>query len=83
MTAGFNVNGQTYFGTTETYNIDLGPDAKNISISSNTNTAFAPSLADYSYNSTTGILTINRLYNVYPISSATITVNYNKRTLDI
>lgn len=82
MTVGFNVNGQTYFGTTETYSIDLGPGAKNISLSSNTNTAFVSNLADYSYNSTTGILTINKLYNQYP-TTATITINYNKRKLDI
>ena len=82
MNVGFNVNGQTYFGTTQTYSIDLGPGAKNISLSSNTNTAFVSNLADYSYNSTTGILTVNKLYNQYP-TTATITVKYDKRKLDI
>ena len=78
MTTGFNINGKTYFGTTQTYSIDLGPGAKNISISSDTNTAFVSDLADYSYNSTTGILTINKLYNQYP-TTATITVKYDTR----
>ena len=82
MNVGFNVNGQTYFGTTQTYSIDLGPGAKNISLSSSTNTAFVSNLADYSYNSTTGILTVNKLYNQYP-TTATITVKYDKRKLDI
>lgn len=77
MTTGFNVNGQTYFGTIETYSIDLGPEAKNISLSSSTSSAFVSRLADYSYNSTTGILTVNKLYNQYP-TTATIIVNYDK-----
>ena len=67
MNVGFNVNGQTYFGTTQTYSIDLGPGAKNISLSSNTGSAFVTRLADYSYNSTTGILTINKLYYKYKV----------------
>ena len=79
MTTGFNINGTTYFGTTEKYSIDLGPGAKNISISSDTSSAFVTRLADYSYNSTTGILTVNKLYNMYPTSSATITVKYDTR----
>ena len=79
MTTGFNINGTTYFGTTQTYSIDLGPGAKNISLSSDTSSAFVSNLADYSYNSTTGILTINKLYNMYPTSSATITVKYDTR----
>lgn len=78
MTVGFNVNGELYFGTTEKYSTDLGPGAKNISLSSNTSSAFASNLADYYYNSTTGILTINRLYNKYP-TTATITVKYDTR----
>ena len=84
MTVGFNINGELYFGTTEKYSIDLGPNAKNISISSSTSAdlSFAPSLSDYSYNSTTGILTINRLYNKYP-TTAFITINYDERKLDI
>ena len=84
MTVGFNVNGQTYFGTTEKpyINIDLGPDAKNISFSSNTPSAFPAELTEYSYNSTTGILTINRVYYKYP-TTATITINYDKRKLNI
>ena len=79
MTVGFNINNQLYFGTTEKYSIDLGPNAENISLSSNTSSAFVTSLADYSYNSTTGILTINRLYYRYPTSSETITVKYDTR----
>ena len=79
MTTEFNINGTTYFGTTQTYSIDLSPGAKNISISSDTSSAFVTSLADYSYNSTTGILTVNKLYNMYPTSSATITVKYDTR----
>ena len=78
MTVGFNINGHTYFGTTEKYSIDLGPGAKNISLSSNTSSAFVSNLADYSYNSTTGILTINKLYNQYP-TTATITVKYDTK----
>ena len=79
MTVGFNIDGNLYFGTTEKYSIDLGPGAKNISLSSNTPSAFVSDLADYSYNSTTGILTINRLYYRYPTSSETITVKYDTR----
>ena len=79
MTVGFNINNQLYFGTTEKYSIDLGPDAKNISLSSSTSSAFVSNLADYSYNSTTGILTINKLYYRYPTSSETITVKYDTR----
>ena len=78
MTTGFNINGNVYFGTTEKYSIDLGPGAKNISLSSSTSSAFVSNLADYSYNSTTGILTINKLYNQYP-TTATITVKYDTR----
>ena len=78
MTVGFTINNQLYFGTTQKYSIDLGPNAKNISISSSTSAdlSFASDLTDYSYNSSTGILTINRLYNKYP-TTATITVKYD------
>ena len=76
MTVGFNINDQLYFGTTQKYSIDLGPNAKNISLSSNTPSAFPTELAEYSYNSSTGILTINRLYYKYP-TTATITVKYD------
>ena len=78
MTVGFTINNQRYYGTTEKYSIDLGPDAKNISLSSSTSSAFVSNLADYSYNSTTGILTINKLYNHYP-ATATITIKYDTR----
>ena len=76
MTVGFTINNQLYFGTTQKYSIDLDHNEKNISLSSNTPSAFASDLADYSYNSSTGILTINRLYYKYP-TTETITVKYD------